>query len=371
LLIWRSGYERVKKLGPLFFAMVIIPTVVSVFYFGLLASDIYTSESQFIVRSQQRQTATGLGMLLRSTGIGSADDESQAAQNFIMSRDALRDMNKDGAVLRAYTRPEISLFNRFAPLNLSGTFEDLYAYYQGKMKVEHESNSAVIKLAVRAYTASDAQLFNRRALELSERLVNRLSERARADTIQNAQREVDEAQRRATAAAVALAEFRNEQGVIDPDKQAAVQLQMVSKLQDSLIASRAELAQIQALAAQNPQVPILRARVAQLTADIDAELGKVTGGRKSLSSVAVRYQRLQLESQYADKLLAANMAAYNDARNEAVRKQVYVERIVEPNLPDYATEPRRLRGIVATLVLGVIAWGVLSLLLAGVREHRE
>jgi capsule polysaccharide export protein KpsE/RkpR len=46
-----------------------------------------------------------------------------------------------------------------------------------------------------------------------------------------------------------------------------------------------------------------------------------------------------------------------------------VERIVEPNLPDSPSEPRRLRGIFATLVISILAYGILKMLLAGVREH--
>jgi len=63
------------------------------------------------------------------------------------------------------------------------------------------------------------------------------------------------------------------------------------------------------------------------------------------------------------------MTSLQAAEDEAQRKQAYVERIAEPSRPDEAAEPRRLRGIFATFVLGLIAWGILRLLLAGLREH--
>ncbi|MFD2134788.1 hypothetical protein ACFSLT_05245 [Novosphingobium resinovorum] len=91
----------------------------------------------------------------------------------------------------------------------------------------------------------------------------------------------------------------------------------------------------------------------------------------SLSSAAVEYQRLQLDSQFADKQLAATLSALEEARLDAQRKQAYVERIVQPGLPDDALEPHRLRGIFATLVMGLMAWGIFSMLLASVRDHME
>jgi len=50
---------------------------------------------------------------------------------------------------------------------------------------------------------------------------------------------------------------------------------------------------------------------------------------------------------------------------------VYLERIAQPSKPDIAMEPRCLRSIFATLMLGLLAWGVLGMLIAGVREHQD
>jgi capsule polysaccharide export protein KpsE/RkpR len=85
----------------------------------------------------------------------------------------------------------------------------------------------------------------------------------------------------------------------------------------------------------------------------------------------VRYQELRLASEYAERQLAIALTAYQEAQAEARRKQAYVERIAQPSLSDDAAYPRRLRGILATFVLGLIAWGVVAMLLVGVREHRD
>jgi capsular polysaccharide transport system permease protein len=364
-------FEPLRRLGLLFALTVAMPFLAALLYFGVFASDVYLSESQFVVRSPEKQAPVGLGVLLSSAGVGSAGDESSAAQQYVQSRDALRELNRNDAVAKAYGRREISIFDRFNPLGWSGTFEDLYRYFSKHVEVEAERASAITKLTVRAYSAEDARKINQRLLELSEDLVNRLNERAQADLIRYAQKEVDEAEERAANAAVELAKFRNARGVLDPEKQAQVQLQMISKLQDELISTKTRLAELRAFTPQNSQIPVLNTRVRELSGEIDEQLGLVAGSNKSLSSVAAQYQRLQLESQFADRQLTAAIASLNEAKNDARRKRVYVERIVQPNLPDEALEPRRIRGIFATLVLGLIAWGVFSLLLAGMREHND
>lgn len=358
------------RADKLFLLAVVLPTLLAILYFGFFASDIYVSESQFVIRSPDKQSTTGLGVLLKSSGFSSADDEVYAAQDYVQSRDALRALNANDAVARAYGNEHVSIFDRFNPLGFSGSFEALYKFYQGKVGVGYDTSSAVATLTVRAFSPDDAYRFNSQLLALAEGLVNRLNTRGRRDMIEYASREVQDAQMAARNAAVALAAFRNNHGVVDPEEQAKAQLAMISKLQDELIGSRVQLEQLQSMAPENPQVPILRTRIAGLQNQIDQQMGRVAGDRRSLSASAVQYEKLELERELADKRVAAAMTSLQSAEDEAQRKQAYVERIAEPSRPDEAAEPRRLRGIFATFMLGLIAWGIAHLLLAGLREHR-
>jgi capsular polysaccharide transport system permease protein len=60
---------------------------------------------------------------------------------------------------------------------------------------------------------------------------------------------------------------------------------------------------------------------------------------------------------FAERQLAASLAALENARNEAQRQQLYLETLVQPNLPDKAIEPRRLRTVAMVFLLGLIVWG--------------
>ena len=364
---------KLKTRGPdrLFILTVLAPVLIAVLYFGVFASDIYVSESRFVVKSPEKPAASGLGTFLKSAGFTNAGDEVYAAQSYALSRDALRAINPKGAFEKAYTRPHIFLFDRFNPFGGAGSFEDLYKYYAGKLKLKNDTTTSITTLTVRAYTAEDARRFNEQLLSLSENRVNRLNERGRKDLVGYAEREVDAAKARAQSASLALAAFRNASGVVDPEKQAEIQMQMVSKLQDVMIAAKSELAQLQRFTPQNPRIPVVRSQLATVQREIDQELGKVVGNRRSLAAGAGRYQRLQLETQFADKQLTGALTSLETARNESIRQQAYVERIVQPNLPDTPIEPRRLRSILATLALGLIAYGILRMLLAGVREHGQ
>lgn len=358
-------------MDPLVWLTVILPTLMGIIYFGFLANDVYISESRFVVRSPDKPQKNGLGMILGSAGFDNASEEVRSAQGFIQSRDGLRTLNADGFADKVWGNSEVSIFNRFDPFGWAGSFEDLYKFYGSKVDASYDTETAITTLTVRAFQPRDAQVMNARLLERAEALVNQLNERGSEDLVKYAEREVAEARTAASKAALELAAYRNRAGVIDPERQATVQLQMISKLQDELIGARMQVLQLTAAAPQNPQIPLLNVRVVGLEKEIAKQLGKVAGSENSLSEAAAQYQRLQLQREFADQQLALSLTAMQEARNEARRQRAYVERVAQPSLPDAALEPRRIRGMLATFIIGLITWGVLSMLLAGVREHRD
>lgn len=361
----------VNKIGMSFWIVVIIPFLIACLYYGVFASDVYVSQSRFVVRNPDKPASSGIGIILKTAGFSGAGDEISAAQNYILSRDALRNLNKDGKFSRAFSGENIYILDRFNPMGMDNSFENLFNYYQKKVAIDNTTSTSITELTVRAYSAKDAQQINENLLQQTEHLVNRLNARSQRDLVQFAEAEVTEAQTAASRAAEALAQYRNRAGVIDPERQAAIQLQMISKLQDELIGAEQQLLQLRSIARNNPQIPLLQTRIDGLKRAIDAQSGRVAGDRQSLSASAVQYQRFQLEREFADRRLAAALVSLQDARNEARRKQAYVERIVQPNLPDEPIEPRRFRGVLSVLIIGLVVWGILSMLIAGIREHND
>ena len=363
---------RIKGMNWLFLLTVVLPTLLSIIYFGLIASDVYISESRFVVRSPERQTASPLGMLLKGTGFARSQDDSYTVQDFILSRDALKSLNEKLSIEKAFASKGVDVFNRFAGLTWwDKSFEALHKYYQKKVDIQLDGQSSITTLTVRSFTSEDAFRINQQLLEMAESLINQLNELGRQDMIRFATGEVHNAEKTAKAAGLALSIYRNQKGVIDPERQTTIELEQVSKLQDELLATQAQLVQLQTFAKNNPQIPSLQLRIQNLRQEIDAETTQVAGSDRSLAKKAAEYQRLALEREFADKQLGSALVSLEQARNEAQRKQLYLEHIVQPSKPDKAMEPRRLRGILTTLIMGMIAWGVLAILLAGVREHKD
>jgi capsular polysaccharide transport system permease protein len=363
--------RRWPKVSRLFLITVVLPTIISSVYFGLIASDVYVSESRFVVRGPRPETQGGIGALLQGAGFSSSEDDIHSVHDYALSRDALEKLNAKLNLDGMFKAKAIDVFSRFAPFGIEDNFESLYRYYQNHVALDADTTSSISVLQVRAYNAGDAFQINKMLLDLSENLVNQLNERGRQDTIRFATSEVAVAEQRDKAAALALAAYRNQQAIFDPERQSTIQLQLISKLQDDFITTTTQLAQVRSLAPNNPQVSALQKMATTLQAEMDTQMARVAGSGTSLTNKSAEFARLTLDQTFADKQLGIALASLEQARNDAQRKQLYLERIVQPNKPDAPIEPRRLRGILTTLALGLIVMGILNILIAGIREHKD
>ncbi|MCC7006703.1 MAG: hypothetical protein IT497_08670, partial [Ottowia sp.] len=319
----RYFLNRLLHINRLFLLTVVVPTLIAIIYFGLIAADVYISESRFVVRSPERQVATGLGALLKSTGFSRSQDDTYTVHDFMRSRDALDKINEKLPLAQAFGGKHGDLFSRFNGFGLDGSQEALYRYYQNRITLDLDTASSISTVKISAFRAQDAHRINTMLLELGEHLINQLNERGRQDMIRFATNEVAIAEQKARAASLALSSYRNKKSVFDPERQSALQLQLISKLQDELITAKTQLDQVRSFAPDNPQIPSLQKRVTSLQAEMSVQMAKIAGGDASLTNKSTEFERLALDRSFADKQLGTALASLEQARNDAQRKQLY------------------------------------------------
>lgn len=360
-----------KRLRPLLWLTVILPTLFSTIYFGLFASDIYVSESSFVVRSPRNQQAlSGVGALLQGSGFARSQDDTYSVQEYMRSRNALEQLQAEFPV-RDFYATKGDILSRFNGFGLNDTQEAFYRYFKEQLNIDVDAVSGIATLRVRAFEASEGQQINQNLLKQAEELINRLNERARKDTIAFAEQAVMEAENNVNQTASALSKFRVENKIYDLPAQSGVQLSLISSLKSELIRVETQIAQLQSITPDNPQVDALVMRQKSLKKEIDEQTKQLAGSGRSVANQSADYQRLVLANELAQQQLTAAMASLNNTRGEADRQQLYLEVIANPSKPDWALEPYRLYNIIATLIIGLMLYGVFSLLIASIKEHKN
>lgn len=365
------GKKKVGR-GLLFVVTVGLPTIMAAAYYGTLASDVYVSESRYVVRSADRQETPSIGALIKGGGVAAAGaDNAGVVRDYVLSRAAVGAVQNDIDMKGGYSKTSVDFISRFPGFLESNNLETFFEHYKKYVTVVVDPVSATSTLAVRAFDPGLAYSINEQILRGAEDIVNSMNHRMRDDMIGSAQREVATAEERVLKTEEALFRFRGERGVVNPEQEAVLQVQRADRLRELMLEAQTRLEQVRVVAADSPQIPVLKRQVGMLEAAIRKAEARTTDGDQSLVANSSQYHRLSIERELAAKQLAMAMERLDRAQNEAARKQIYLERIAQPSQPDGALEPRRIRGIFATLMIALVSWGVLSVLVAGIREHKE
>lgn len=354
-----------------FVIFVIVPTLLAAIYYGVIASDVYVSESRFVIKSpdQKRSQMSTLANLIQTTGLSGGQEQANEVLEFVRSRDALRALERNPGIRVKFSSPDADFLSRFPPPFFENTFEDLFKYY-GKMvdaRLDTETGTAIV--TVEAFSPRDAYEINRELLNLSEALVNRLNARAQSQAITEAQKQVDLATARAKQARIALGQYRNAQELLDPGKQAVGVLEIANSMVAERAALQAQLDLMQRVTPANPSIPALRNRINAISVQIASQDSRVVGSNSGIAAKMGGYENLLVEQEFATENLNVANAALVQARAEAQRQQFYLERIVDPNQPDMPLLPRRLLGIIVVAAAAVCIYFIGWMFIVGILEH--
>ena len=347
----------------------LLPILASIVYYTLLLSDQYVSETRFVIRTTLSSGLGGLNLMAQSQGLTRTEDDAHLVNEFLKSRDAVMLLAKEDGLLNALKRTEADLFYGFPSILSGSTNEELYQHFSQFISVEYASATGITTLKVRAFTPADSQRLSTALLRHAEQVVNQLNERAHKDTIRFATEIAKQAENRVIAAQSKLANFRNRTAVIDPSKQSDATLDLVETLSKERSSLETALREARTSTPESPRVAALENRINAIEQQIADYTASLAGGAKSMASRMAEFDRLELERQLASKSLGAALSTLESARQDAARQQLYLQRVVRPNIPDKSQYPQRLLSIIMACAFCLALYWIASSLADVIMDH--
>jgi capsular polysaccharide transport system permease protein len=367
----RRSFIAGRWLLALRIALVLLPTMMAIVYYAALASDRYVSEARFVIRTASKPTnlAGGLGALMQLIGMSRSQDDAYAVRDFLTSRDAMHELESRMDLPAIYRNRDADPFTRYPSVLFRKTDEGFFRYFEHRLTVVVNESSGLTTMRVEAFRPEDSAKVARTLLNLGEDLVNRLNARMQADAVRLAATEVTRAEQIRIDRQVAVTAFRNRELILDPAANSTMVVELIGKLSESLADVRTQIAQTQANAPNSPQLRSMREQAAAIERQIQTERDRVANNSDGLADKIEQYERLMLAQEFSVQTLAQAVMALELARVDARRQQLFLERVVEPGVPDEAIMPQRWRSVFTVFGFNVIFAGVLWMLVAGLSEH--
>jgi capsular polysaccharide transport system permease protein len=366
-------FSRFRQLRnkDFFIIFVVVPTFLSMIYYSLIASGVYISESRFVIKSQAHRSSqiSTLANFIQTTGLSSSQEQANELMDYIRSRDALADAQQHIDVHAIFSSKNADIFTRFPQFFQADTFENIYKYYGWAVGAHMDNDTGAAVLTVKAHSPKEAQALNEQLLKLSEDLINRLNQRAERRAIAEAETHVATAEKRVRFARIALREYRNNEDLLDPAKQATGVLELSNKLIGEQVALKAQLTLMQRVAPANPSIPALQSRIDAIGRQISMQNGRAVGTSVGIASKLTDYEKFIQEQEFAVQSMNAANAGLEQARVDAQKQQYYLERVVEPNKPDQEQLPHRLTQILTIAGILSCLYFIIWMLVVGIIEH--
>lgn len=363
--------------GPLGRAvLLVLPIIVGVLYFGLIAADRYVSHTEFVVRNAEQSGAGRLASMITTQaaavstgGSGGGDSDANVVVSFMKSHDGMSVVDQGLGLRQLFSRDEADFAMAYPGLFRSDSAYRLKRYFDSMVSVEYDPATSVIKLTTEAFRPEDAKAVGEALLSGAEALVNRIDTRARQDAIKAAAEQVAAAHKEVIEAQAKLTAFRLREKMIDPVAMSGVIIETIAGLAAKSVELKAQLSDMTKNAPANNQAVVIRSQIASLEEQIAAQQRKLAGPNSSMTPILAEYQQLSLQREFADRIYAASLEQAEAARVQAGRQHVFIERISGPTLADYAIEPRRLLMIALIVIVAFSVFGILKHIVRDSRAH--
>ncbi|GJE73315.1 capsule biosynthesis protein [Methylorubrum podarium] len=371
----RPPERMVKRLFRGYCLFALVPTAVVGLYVFVIASPQYIVESQFAVRGNVEPMASAdLGLHTDLIQKHNSQD-SFILRDYIGSRPMVEAVDAKLGLAKMFSQDGIDFWARYGE---GQPVEKLVRYWRRHVVPQIDAISGVIHLKVRAFTPEDAVAISQEVIARSETLVNGISRRAQDDMIVNAKKEVEQSAERLKQARVAIQEFRNRWGIIDPVKTAEAAVTTMELLRKDKIKAENDLRVLRdsKLDEKSRSIQVLVATVGALDGqikDLQSRLttdGIVSNAEHNLTQALLEYESLMVEQTVAEKLHGSLQLILDRARVAAAKQQIYLATFVPPLLPTYSEYPAPFHAVFAALFCFTVLWSSVSLVSAAVNDNR-
>ena len=92
---------------------------------------------------------------------------------------------------------------------------------------------------------------------------------------------------------------------------------------------------------------------------------------KNKDANLAEYQQILINNTVAKQQFEAATLSLRNAQVEITKKQLYLERIEQPSVSDVSFKPARTYYTISTFIISLIIYGIVNLIIAGIREHKD
>lgn len=351
------------------FAFVLAASLLVIFYYTVVASPRYVSETQFMVKQANSAESPFSGLAAIGSISGGMRD-ALVLKKYIESREMAVALDEAVSLKAHYERDDFDTLSR---LSKNSTIEDYVEFYQNHITVLHDELSDVLYVEIQTFEANYSLEVAKALLSLSETFINNLGAKMAQEQVGYAQKEVTRSYTELKKFQNELVSFQDKFKLYNPEQQGGALVGAINELESEIIRQQTELKSLLAFMRDDAaEVKAKKIRINSLEQQLEEEKNRLTNqDQQSLNKINVDFQEIKLNAELASDLYKTSLVGLESVRAEAYRKLKHLLVIEHPALAQEDRYPRRIYNIMTWFVCLVLVYLVGRLILAIVKEHKE
>lgn len=356
--------ERLRLVG----IGILVPTMLALIYYGLIARPEFATEMQFTVQGLQQQAPDLLGGI-GLPAISQSGNDGQVIVEFVQSPEMVRLLEADHGFDAAYGNPTLDPAGSVSP---GAPIEDKESFWLGQTDAEYDSVSSIITVSVRAFSAAESLRLAQGVLSQTESVVNSLNSRVQNEAVEAADREVAERRREYDEARAVATSTRASRAttVLGESQQ---ELGLIGQIEGALATARAERAASAAtFRPDSPQILAINERIASLERQRNEALAEIRGGPGTAEARRdVSAETAIIDYEFAQQAYYAAIQARQQAILTRENERRYLVAFVPPRLPEESNYWARFANVIVVAIAAALAMAIGALGLSIVRDHMQ
>ncbi|WP_405315463.1 hypothetical protein [Faecalibacillus faecis] len=359
-LLSKKIRKTILLIGILFPALLVL--VYSLFF----CNSMYISESKFVINSNSAEKALSISPQTLLNGGGNND--IYVAIAYIKSMNLFNTIDQKLDLKTHFKSGDI-----VSSLSTNATNKEIEEYWKNIINVDIDSESELLKLAVRSYSPQFSLNIQKNILSELDSLINRMNEKAHKDAINLAEKEVQSSENEVEKTALELKNFRDNNTFISPEAEVTNFTNIIGNLEKQLSETKTELEQkLTYFKEDSLEIKTLKSKIDALNKQLNEVRTRIASNSTNktiLSNSLNEYENLSLKHEFAKKKLESAMTSLEAARQISLTKTRYLVMVESPTLPDESLWPTPFKSAFITLLLTIFSVGIISLIISAIREH--
>ncbi|MEM9755842.1 MAG: capsule biosynthesis protein [Pseudomonadota bacterium] len=368
--IAKRRQKRLALLGTRLAFFVLLPTLIAAYYFYVIATPLYATNSEFVIqKAESGAGGGGLSSFLGGTSFATVQ-ESISVQSFLEGREAVQRLDAELGFRDHFSAPGIDPLIRLAA---DASEEDVYALYRRMLDIGYDPTEGLVRMELRAADPETSQAFSAALISYAEEHVDQMSSRIREAQMDGARDSFEEAEAQLLAAQQRVLTLQEQRGVLSTEAEVSTVFQQITTLELELQQERLRLSELLSVERPNEtRVLVTRqniARLEEIIAELRDGLTTAEGDQVSLARISSELIVAQADMETRQVMLAQALQQMETARIEANRQSLYLSISVFPVAPDEAAYPKPFENTLLTLLVFSGIYLLLSMTASILREQ--